>query len=73
MACPTILIFNLIYHFKSGENCVSNSLLACLDELKTWMARNLGQLNQGKTEMVIFGPVRGCSDIVTYLGPWLAY
>ncbi len=58
---------------RVGENNGSNLLFACLEEVKSWMTQNLLQLNQSKTEIMFFGPVRGCLDMSTYLGSWSDY
>ncbi len=44
---------------RLGENDGLNLLFACLEEVKSWMTR----LNQSKTEIVFFGPARGCLDM----------
>ncbi len=43
---------------RVGENNGSNLLFACLEEVKSWMTQNLLQLNQSKTEIMFFGPVK---------------
>ncbi len=58
---------------RVGENNGSKLLFACLEEVKSWMTQNLLQLNQSKTEIMFFGPVKGCLDRSTYLGSWSDY
>ncbi len=43
------------FPLKSGSDSVS-SLLACLEDIKNWMENNFLQLNQNKTEVILFGP-----------------
>ncbi len=31
-------------------------LIACLNEVKTWMSMNFLSLNESKTELILFGP-----------------
>ncbi len=58
---------------KVGENTGLNLLFTCLEEVKSWITQNLLQLNQSKTEIMFFGPARGCLDMSTYLGSWSDY
>ena len=41
---------------KPGTTGNVNSLLSCLSDIKSWMAQNFLQLNETKTEIIIFGP-----------------
>ncbi len=58
---------------KVAENTGLNLLFTCLEEVKSWITQNLLQLNQSKTEIMFFGPARGCLDMSTYLGSWSDY
>lgn len=41
---------------KSINSTMLKSLFQCLDEVKTWMASNVLNFNEEKTEVIIFGP-----------------
>ena len=41
---------------KKEDNHSLGPLLACLNDLKTWLAANFLHLNECKTEMVVFAP-----------------
>ena len=41
---------------KPNDRQNLNSLLDCLEDIKCWMAQNVLQLNENKTEVILFGP-----------------
>ncbi len=41
---------------KRNDSSAIQSLFACLDEVKHWLASNLLTLNDSKTEVIVFGP-----------------
>jgi len=49
------------------------TLLGCLEEVKLWMATNLVQLNETKTEIIILGRTASSQTLVDQLGPWKRY
>ncbi|XP_043935110.1 uncharacterized protein LOC122808205 [Protopterus annectens] len=58
---------------EAGGRSISK-VLDCLCELKTWMVENFLSLNEGKTEVVLFGPSRytdssmvDCGELTPYL------
>ncbi len=58
----------LYFPLKSGSDSVS-SLLACLEDIKNWMENNFLQLNQNKTEVILFGPSHLLQNLRPTLGP----
>lgn len=57
----------MVFHYYADEaqlylslNPNSSSalgrLLACVDEVKSWISANFLSLNEAKTEIIIFGP-----------------
>ena len=58
----------LYFPLKSGTDSVS-SLLACLEDIKAWMDNNFLQLNQKKTDVMLFGPSHLLNNISSTLGP----
>ncbi len=53
---------------KHGHKCAIQSLFECLTEVKCWLANNFLQLNEDKTEMILFGN-KGCVEgIYDFLG-----
>lgn len=42
--------------FNRNTSTPMESLVKCLDEVKTWMASNFLTFNEDKTEVIIFGP-----------------
>ncbi len=49
------------------------SIRRCLDEVKDWLADNLVQLNERKTEIMIFGRTVLNKAESVILGPWACY
>ncbi len=58
----------LYFPLKSGSDSVS-SLLASLEDIKNWMENNFLQLNQNKTEVILFGPSHLLQNLRPTLGP----
>ena len=49
-------------------------LLACLDDIKAWMALNFLNFNEKKTEVMVFGPNGSCEPLPPVdLGPLASY
>ena len=46
-----------------------NNILNCLEDIKIWMATNFLQLNQNKTEVILFGPQKSIHNLKSSLGP----
>lgn len=44
------------FRFKKNDPSAVNSVLTCLDEVKTWLASNFLPLNEDKVEVITFGP-----------------
>lgn len=74
--------FNTSYHcyaddtqpylpLEPGDDNVTNlkSLLDCLKEVKLWMPLNCLQLNEGKTEVILFVPSTSTRSAAALLGP----
>ena len=49
--------------------CTLNKLHSCLNDIKSWMACNFLQLNNSKTEVIIFGPPPSVTSLSSALGP----
>ncbi len=71
---------NVAYHFYADDiqlylplRCNNGSnistLLECLDEIRAWMASSFLQLNESKSEVVIFGPIKLTNQLSVHLGP----
>ena len=72
--------YNIQYHCYADDtqfyipatpdntSSISN-LLSCSEEIKTWMATNYLQLNENKTEVIIFGPTTSTTRLSQALGP----
>lgn len=54
---------------KPLDPCSINSLLLCINDIKSWMARSFLQLNHDKTEVLIFGLTDTYAAVTTALGP----
>ncbi len=74
-----IFLFRIHYHLytddsqiylplKQDPKCVFQSLHECLTEVKCWLANHFLQLNEDKTEMVIFGNKGYVNDVYDCLG-----
>ena len=48
---------------------VLNKLYSCLNDIKSWMACYFLQLNDSKTEVIIFGPRSSVTSLSSTLGP----
>ena len=46
----------LYLHLKPNDRQNLNSLLDCLEDIKCWMAQNVLQLNENKSEVILFSP-----------------
>ena len=53
---------------KPNDWCNLNSLMDCLEDIKCWMAQNVLQLNEGKSEVVLFSPPDSIKVITNSLG-----
>ncbi len=71
---------NVAYHCYADDiqlylplRCNNDSnisiLLECLDEIRAWMASSFLQLNESKSEVVIFGPPKLAKQFSVHLGP----
>lgn len=71
---------NIVYHCYEDNTqfylpvtpdnaCSLNNLFNCLDDIKCWKARNFLQLNDNKTEVIIFGPPSSVTSLSNALGP----
>ncbi len=58
-----------LYFPVKNNNCYMSTLFACLQDIKCWMDLNFLQLNNDKTEIMVFGPTAVSSGIVKQLGP----
>lgn len=59
---------------KSVDDTSMKSLSECLNlYVKCWMNNNFFQLNEKKTEMIIFGPSSNANNIAMSLGPRSSY
>lgn len=46
------------------------TIVKCLEDEKSWMAKNRLHLNESKTYVVVFGPLSSSSPLISsYLGP----
>ncbi len=46
----------LYLSFKPGDENALAKLFVCIEELKSWLMSNFLTLNEGKTEVILFGP-----------------
>ncbi len=62
----------LYLSFKPGEKCISK-IVVCIEELKSWLMSNFLTLNEGKTEVILFGPsdVFSLILIISILAQWI--
>ena len=71
---------NIQYHCYADDtqlylpfspNCIStlNKLFSCLEDIKSWMACNFLQLNDSKTEIILFGSPSSVANLSNALGP----
>ena len=51
------------------NSCSLSNLFLCLSDIKNWMANNFLQLNENKTEVIIFGPSNSVNTLSKALGP----
>ncbi len=80
ICCHWVLfLFGIHYHLcaddsqiylplKQDPKCVLQSLHECLTEVKCWLANHFLQLNEDKTDMVIFGNKGYVNDVYDCLG-----
>ncbi|KAL2104366.1 hypothetical protein ACEWY4_001234 [Coilia grayii] len=54
---------------KSDDASSMTKVLDCLNDIQCWMSRNFLQLNENKTEVILFGPPNQVSDLKKMLGP----
>lgn len=54
---------------KCDEDSKPTSLLDCLEEVKVWISSNFLQLNECKSEVVIFSPSKVAEKLTVHLGP----
>lgn len=54
---------------KPGDDLSIKSVLDCLDDIKSWMAKTFLLLNEKKTEVSIVGPPDSTRGLATNLGP----
>ncbi len=56
--------------FKQNDN---QNLSACLSDIKAWMSLNCFNLNESKTEAIVFGSLAVSGNIQQVLGDLAAY
>ena len=72
--------YNIQYHCYADDTqfylpvntdgiCSLGNIFNCLNDIKSWMARNFLQLNESKTDIIIFGPPSDVSILKNALGP----
>lgn len=55
--------------FKAGMSQSLKSLLVCLNEVKVWLSNHFLQLNERKSEIIIFGPPKVKEKIASSIAP----
>uniref|UniRef100_A0A669CPU2 Reverse transcriptase domain-containing protein n=1 Tax=Oreochromis niloticus TaxID=8128 RepID=A0A669CPU2_ORENI len=58
---------------KQKEAFSIKPLLACLEDIKSWMSLNFLRCNSSKTEVILFGPSGPCVPSAIDLGPLAEY
>uniref|UniRef100_A0A669DR24 Reverse transcriptase domain-containing protein n=1 Tax=Oreochromis niloticus TaxID=8128 RepID=A0A669DR24_ORENI len=58
---------------KQKEAFSIKPLLACLEDIKSWMSLNFLRCNSSKTEVILFGPSGPCEPPAIDLGPLAEY
>lgn len=75
--------YNILYHCYADDTqfylpttpesaCSLANLLNCLEDVKCWMARNFLELNDNKTEVILFAPPSLVTRMSNALGPLAA-
>lgn len=74
---------NLSYHLYADDtqfyfpvknnNCSMSTLFAYIQDIKCWLDLDFLQLNNDKTEIIVFGPTAVSSGLIKQLGPLSAY
>lgn len=59
----------IYFPLKVGDEQSLQSLLLCLNEIKIWLSNNFLQLNERKSEIIIFGPSNFKERVVSILAP----
>lgn len=74
--------YNISFHFYADDSQFSiplkctnsiNTLLDCLQDIKSWKANHFLQLNEHKTEVIVFNPSKFTKSTRCNLGPLTSY
>lgn len=58
----------LYISLKPNDRSKLDSLMSCLEDIKCWMAQNFLQLNENKSEIILFGPPDSVTSLTNSLG-----